>query len=82
MSIAEKPGHSAKVDLQLHVDGLVLSLAQVGPELCVLTNPAALPTGIAEIVVTIDGQVQRRTVELLPHTMSKNCRIPIRSAEG
>ncbi len=81
MSIAEKPGHSATVEIQLKVNGQMLSLAEVGPKFCVLAEPTDLPTGNAEIVVTIDGHVQRRAVELLPHASGEDCRIPLRSAD-
>lgn len=64
MSIANPEGHSATVDLQLHIDGQVFPLAQVAPEYCVLTKPTTLPPGRAEIVVIIDGHVQRSSVEL------------------
>jgi len=79
MSISEKPGHSATVDLQLHVGGRVLPLSQVGPDHCILAVPTDIAAGCAEIVVVIDGRVQRRAVELLPKILGSDRRIPVKT---
>jgi len=60
MSIADISGYSATVDLQLHVDGRELPLAEVAPDFCVLKNQEDISSVAAEIVVIIDGQIQRR----------------------
>jgi hypothetical protein len=52
------------VDLQLHIGGKVLPLSQVGLDYCDLVEPVALPPGPGEIVVIVDGNEQRTTVEL------------------
>ena len=82
MSIAGKPGHSATVDLQLQVNGQVFSLAEVGPSFCFLAEPTEVPTGNAKIIVTIDGEIQQRAVELLPDSTGENGRIPLQTIEG
>ncbi len=64
MITTNEPGHSATVDLQLHVEGQVLPLSQVGLDYCILVEPATLPAGPAEIVIIVDGNVQRTSVEL------------------
>ena len=82
MSIAEKPGHSATVDLQLQVNGRLFSLAEVGPSFCVLAEPIEVPAGNAKVIVTIDGEIQHRAVEILSHSTGENGRVPLRTIEA
>ena len=63
MSITNESGHSASVDLQLHIEGKVLPLSQVGLDYCDLVEPAALSSTSGEIVVIVDGRSQRTLVE-------------------
>ena len=65
MSIAKDNGYSATVTAELHVGGRVFELAQVGPDHCILRSPQEIAAEQAEIVVTVDGHVQRRSVELI-----------------
>jgi len=74
MSIVEKPGYSAVVDLQLRIDGQEFSLAETGPDFCVFSQAVELPaatllgTGLsdteAEVIVVVDGHVHIREVQI------------------
>jgi hypothetical protein len=57
-------GYSAEVRGWLVANGHRLALAQVGPDHCVLRQPASLPPSDADILVEIDGQVQQSRVFL------------------
>jgi hypothetical protein len=58
-------GHSAQVRMELHVNGQVLPIAQLGPDFLVLANPADYPPTDAEIAMSIDGHESRWPVRLL-----------------
>jgi hypothetical protein len=57
-------GYSASIALNLHVGGRVLSLARVGPDRIVLTRPAPVPAGHAELEIKIGGSTRRQAVEI------------------
>jgi hypothetical protein len=57
-------GHSAIVRMELCVNGLVLPIAQLGPNFLVLENPIDHPPGEAEIGMWIDGREDRWRVRL------------------
>jgi hypothetical protein len=56
--------YSAEVDLQLRVNGCVFALAQMGSNRVVLREETVLPEGPAEVIATIDGEVERWEVEI------------------
>jgi hypothetical protein len=58
-------GYSADVQMQLAINGRVLSIGQLGPDFVILRNPTDHPPAEAEITLSIDGRVRRWTV-LLP----------------
>jgi hypothetical protein len=70
-------GHSAQVRMELHVNGHVLPIAQLGPDFLVLTNPIDHPPGDAEIAMSIDGHESRWPVRLLDGLSSQQRRAPI-----
>jgi hypothetical protein len=51
-------GYSSEVELHLLVDGRRLEVAQVGKDFLILREPAAVPSGHAELIITIDGNEQ------------------------
>jgi hypothetical protein len=66
-------GYSAKVELQLLVNGQFLDVAQVGPTRCVLTQPIDLPPGTeGEFVLTVDGRDRRWHVLLVDGAAANN----------
>jgi len=78
MSTIEEQGFSATVELELHLADQVIQLAQVGPDQCILATPQPIQAGRGEIVVTIDGHVQRTVVELDEPTADDACLVPLR----
>jgi hypothetical protein len=51
-------GYSAEVELYLLVDGRRLPVAQVGKDFLILRDPVDVPSGYAELSITIDGNEQ------------------------
>ena len=66
----EAEGYSATVRAELHIGGLVLDLAEIGPEHCVLRTPMLVPAGRGTIIISVDGEVQETEVHVLGDT---NC---------
>ncbi len=56
--------YSADVRMELHVNGRVLSIGQLGPDFLILDHPVDLAPGDAEIAMSIDGRKQRWPVRL------------------
>lgn len=86
MSIVEKPGYSAVVDLQLVVGGQEISVGQMGPDFCVLSQSAELPAttkagSSATTIVCVDGTVTTRDVELASVEADERRRIFFRVVE-
>jgi len=50
--------------MELHLNGRILPIAQLGPDFLVLTNPVDHPPAEAEIAMSIDGQESRWPVRL------------------
>lgn len=49
-------GYSARINLELIVNGQVIDVAQTGPDKLILREPATLPAGEATLVITIDDK--------------------------
>lgn len=65
--IAKTPttvGYSADVQMELCVNGFVLSIGQLGPDFLILEETADHPPSDAEITLSIDGDESRWTVIL------------------
>ncbi len=58
------PGHSADVRMELHINGHVLPIAQLGPDFLVLNSPVDHPPTEAEIAMFIDGRESRWPIHL------------------
>jgi hypothetical protein len=67
MNIANLPAgcYSADVRMELHVNGLVLPIGQLGPDFLILRDSAAHPPADAEIALSIDGRERRWRVRLV-----------------
>ena len=50
--------------MELHLNGHVLPIAQLGPDFLVLSNPIDHPPAEAEITLSIDGDESRWRVRL------------------
>jgi len=57
--------HSAKVRIQLAVNGIVFNVAQLGPDFIVIRDPADHPRSIAELTMSIDGSLRHWPVDLV-----------------
>jgi hypothetical protein len=60
----EVQNHSAMVRMELHVDGTVLRISQLGPDFLILREPVDRPPAQAELFISIDGKERRRAVFL------------------
>jgi hypothetical protein len=69
--LSSKGGHSAKVNIQLLVNGFSLAVAQMGPDFLYLDNPMDHPPTTAEVVLQIDSS-ERRWDARLPAGLSAN----------
>ena len=67
MSFAPFPDgrFSADVRMQMRVNGHVFVIAQLGPDFVLLDDPIDTPPSVAEIMLSIDGQVMEWPVHLL-----------------
>jgi hypothetical protein len=66
-------GYSAKVSLNLEVDGRLISLHQIGPDSIWLREPIDLPPGDATVIMHVDEFEQQWAV-YLPDGLSANSR--------
>ena len=57
-------GHSAQVDIHLLVNGLTLSVAQLGPDFLFLNAPLDHPPAAASLVMKVDQSESRWNVQL------------------
>lgn len=56
--------YSARVCMELHVNGSVLAISHLGPDYLILTDPIDHPPAQAEIAMSVDGQESRWAVQL------------------
>jgi hypothetical protein len=72
-------GHSARVKIQLLLDGSSIPVAQLGPDFLLLDKPFEHPPAIARLVLQVD-QSERRWDIQLPHGISADAsRVIIRT---
>lgn len=71
-------GYSASVAMTLVVAGREYPLSHVGPTHVRLREPAPIPTGEAELIVSIDGDEDRSIIRLLPAPSNDPQAIPFR----
>jgi hypothetical protein len=56
--------HSARVEMELRLDGSVLKISDLGPDFLILAQPIDHPPAQAEIVMSVDGKEDRWPVWL------------------
>jgi hypothetical protein len=56
--------HSARLRMELRVDGAVLSISHLGPDYLILARPVDYPPTRAEIAMLIDGNRSHWPVQL------------------
>ena len=66
-------GHSAQVNMRLLVNGLSLSVAQLGPDFVLVDAPVNHPPADASVVLQVD-QSERRWNVRLPNGISAGTR--------
>jgi hypothetical protein len=59
-------GYSAKVEIELFVNGQRFSVAQCGGGMLIFDEPTLLPATEGELVLTIDGHPERWKISLPP----------------
>jgi hypothetical protein len=69
--LSSRGGHSAQVDMRLLVNGLSLSVAQMGPDFILLESPVDHPPAVAIMVLQVDQSEQHWNVRL-PNGISAN----------
>jgi len=69
--------YSANVQIQLNLNGLSVSVAQLAPDFIILHEPVNHPPAEAELVLWVDNNEHRRTVFLPEGLRDDLIRIPI-----
>jgi len=64
MMLSETTGHSAKVEIRLRVQGMVLNVAQVREESLILRDQCELPPCYGLIEIVVDGDLDRYPIYL------------------
>ena len=70
MAFEDQGAHSSLVEMQLIIDGLSLSITQIGPDFLYLETATDHPAGNAVIVLTVDSSERKWRVSL-PQGISK-----------
>jgi hypothetical protein len=60
----EVQNHSARVRMELRVNGSVLTISHLGPDYLILAQPVNHPPAEAEIIMSVDGSQSRWHVQL------------------
>jgi hypothetical protein len=69
--LSSQGGHSAQVNMRLLVNGLCLSVTQMGPDFVLVESPVNHPPAFASMVLQVD-QSERRWNVHLPHGITAN----------
>jgi hypothetical protein len=69
---AKLAGYSADVQMDLSVNGFVLSIGQLGPGFLILDDPTDYPPSDATITMSIDGEESRWIVHLPDGILASN----------
>lgn len=75
--LASQSGHSAQVEMQLLVNGLVLPISQMGPDFLLIDAPIKLEPATATIVMQVDASERRWNVYLPDGMSAENERVRI-----
>ncbi len=68
-------GYSAEVRLHLVIGDRTLELGQIGPDRIILSEPAEMPPGLAEVVMHVDSFERRWQVYLPDGISPQSCEI-------
>ena len=63
--------------MELHLDGAVYSVGQLGSGFLILSPPLDLPPGVGEVMLRIDGAERRIPVRLEIGSSSVRARTPV-----
>lgn len=55
---------SSVVNMRLIAQGETHRVAQSGPDFLILAEPAQLPVGVAELIVTVEGEETKRRFQI------------------
>jgi hypothetical protein len=79
MNTANLPAgcYSADVRMELHVNGHVLPIGQLGPDFLILREAAEYPPTDAEISLSVDGRMRRWRVRLVDGIATERVRTRI-----
>jgi hypothetical protein len=70
--INNTPGHSADISMSLLSQGHVFAVREIGPAELILSEPARINPGRAELVIQIDGDERRCAVVISRSTQPKS----------
>jgi hypothetical protein len=70
-------GYSATVEIELHTAAGVHYPTQTAHDRLLFSKPIALEPSVARLVITIDGEPQESTIEILPYEVPSD-RVPVR----
>jgi hypothetical protein len=68
--------HSADVQIQLRLEDIVIPVDQLGPDFFISRYVVDHPPAVGEMVLSIDGKVQRWTVNLFEGMSSRREETP------
>ncbi len=77
--IASNGSHSALVTMELHAEGRIVRLTQLGGDFAIPAEAVDLPPGPGEVVVSIDGRISRMPVHLTSGASSAMDRITLQT---
>ncbi len=80
MALSSRGGHSARVTMQLQVNGVTLRVAQMGRNFLLLQETANHPAGAASITMRVDENERTWSVVLPTGISPASKRVPIRAA--
>ena len=69
--LTSQSGHSAQLNMRLLVNGLSLSVTQMGPDFVLVESPVNHPPAVASLILQVD-QTERRWNVRLPSGISAN----------
>ena len=69
--------HSAQVEMELHLDGRIFSVGQIGSGFLMLSPPVDLAPGVGEVMLRIDGTERRFPVRLDQGAISSRTMTPV-----
>jgi hypothetical protein len=81
MTFSGQGGHSARVNMQLLVNGFSLAISQMGPDFIFLEAPVNHPPGDASVVFRVDQSERSWKVHLPDGILATSQRVAIAVCE-